>query len=81
MKIKFRDLYDAIKETKQAVTDMGLDLDNITCGEATCIVGQEVERLADSYMDLYNADVSFKSVDMGDLQNEIEDCMRGCVDF
>jgi hypothetical protein len=81
MKIKFRDLYTAINDTRQAVTDMDQNIDNVTCGEAKCIVDMEMERLANSYMNLFNVDVNLNKVDISVLQQEIKDCMSGCTEF
>ncbi|TPG83705.1 hypothetical protein EEL32_17270 [Brevibacillus laterosporus] len=81
MKMKFKDLYEAVKETNKAVMDIGLDIENIDCGAAKCLVTYEQMRLKESYMELYNADVSMKSVDIDEIQRQIAACMRECVRF
>ncbi|MBG9773003.1 hypothetical protein [Brevibacillus laterosporus] len=81
MKIKCKDLYEALQQTNKSLTDMGLDIQNIGCGTANCLVTYEHLRLKESYMELYNADVSMKEVDLDEIQKQIAACMRECVTF
>ncbi|OAJ74626.1 hypothetical protein AYJ08_00470 [Brevibacillus sp. SKDU10] len=81
MKIKCKDLYEALQHTHKSLMDMGLDIENTGCGTANCLVTYEQLRIKESYMELYNADVSLKEVDLDDIQKQIAACMRECVDF
>ncbi|ALA07211.1 hypothetical protein SECTIM467_87 [Brevibacillus phage SecTim467] len=78
MRFKFRDLYGAVKETRQAITDMGLDVDNVLDGEGKCILTDEQDRLRESYLDLYNADVKMKE-DIEEIRRKIDRCIA-CLD-
>jgi hypothetical protein len=79
MKIKFRDLYDTLKETRQYLNDMDVDIDNVDAGVPNCILSAELDRLVSSYMDLYNADITI-DLNIRDLQREIELCMS-CIEL
>lgn len=79
MKIKFRDLYDTLKETRQYLNDMDVDIDNVDSGVPNCILSAELDRLVSSYMDLYNADITI-DLDIDDIQREVELCMP-CIEL
>lgn len=74
MIIKFRDVYDAVRDMYQSVNDMGLDLDNTFNDESHGIVTDELAALTQSYLNLYNADVSM-TVDLANVRKLVDQCM------
>jgi len=78
MNVKFKDLYNAIKETELAYIRMGVDIDSILCGTPTCVLTEAQEKLLDSYMELANIDVDFCELDFSTLMDKMKECF-GCI--
>lgn len=76
--IKFKDLYNAIKNTEQAYQRMGVDMDNAMCAMPKCVLNDAQLKLLDSYMELANVDVDFCELDFSSIIQQIDDCFH-CV--
>ncbi|MBD8498861.1 hypothetical protein [Paenibacillus arenosi] len=79
MKLKFRDLYATVQETKQAVVSMGLDISNVLNGEGKCLLAEEHMRLIESYKDLYNADIKLNE-NITEIRRKVDLCIQ-CIDI
>lgn len=76
--IKFRDLYNAMKNAENAYVRMGVDIDAAMCGMPKCVLSRAQQDLLDSYMDLANLDIDFCELDFQEIIIRINDCFD-CV--
>ncbi|AHC22717.1 hypothetical protein MHB54_05800 [Paenibacillus sp. FSL M7-0802] len=73
--IKFRDVYDAIKESQHFMIRIGQDIDNFGDEKNVHILAEEHTRLSERYMELYNMDVQLERVSLNDVEAKIKLCM------
>lgn len=78
MTLKFKDLYDSMRNTEFAFTRMGVDIDNAKCGMPKCILTNSQENLLESYMELANQDINFCELNFSDIIQRIVNCVD-CV--
>jgi hypothetical protein len=78
MTVKFRDLYDAIRNTEEAYERMGVDIESVLCGMPKCVLSEAQERLIESYLDLCNIDVDFCELDFQVVIKKMEECFE-CI--
>lgn len=78
MTIKFRDLYNALRNTENAYERMDVDMAAAMCGMPKCVLSTAQENLLESYMELANVDVDFCSLDFQAIIEKIDECFQ-CV--
>ncbi len=76
--VTFRDLYNALRNTENAFTRVGVDIDAAICGIPTCVLTDAQDKLLENYMELSNIDVDFCELDFVAIVEKIIDCFD-CV--
>lgn len=74
-KLKFHDIYDAIKTSREAISRMDVDLDNSALNTGHGIISDELKAVVDSYKTLYNADMTL-AVNLDSVRKQIDVCMK-----
>lgn len=74
----FRDLYDAMRNTENAFTRVGVDIDAAKCGMPKCILTNAQDKLLENYMELANIDLDFCDLDFLSIIKRITECFD-CV--
>ncbi|MFF2017191.1 hypothetical protein [Paenibacillus sp. NPDC058177] len=74
MKITFRELYQAVRETKLAANTLGVDIDNSPTEEGRGLLTEEQVRFRNSYMNLYNTDVNINE-DITEIRRKVDLCL------
>jgi len=76
--LKFRDLYDAIRNSEVAYMRMGIDTEAAKCGSPKCVLTREQQELLESYMELANVEVDFCDLNFQTILERIIECFD-CV--
>lgn len=74
MTIKLRDLYRSLYNMQSALHAMDIDVDNISCYKTRTVVDEELIALTESYLDLYNAEITVK-VNIDEIIEQLNDCL------
>lgn len=74
MKFTFGDVYTSLQTLEQAVQQMGIDTDNAFDDESKGIIKDELWALRESYMKLYNTDISMK-INLDAIRRQLDSCM------
>lgn len=73
--MKFLDIYNALISMERTVESMGIDLDRIINDESKGILSDEFNAISESYMHLYNADISL-DVNLNSVRKQVDVCMK-----
>ncbi|WP_018884250.1 hypothetical protein [Paenibacillus massiliensis] len=74
MKFTFGDVYTSLQTLEQAVRQMGIDTDNTFHDESKGIITDELWALKESYMKLYNTDISME-INLDAIRRQLDSCM------
>ena len=74
MKFTFGDVYTSLQTLEQVVQHMGIDADNAFDDESKGIINDELRALKESYMKLYNTDISMK-INLDSIRRQLDSCM------
>ncbi|MFF2889488.1 hypothetical protein [Paenibacillus sp. NPDC057967] len=79
MKLKFRDLYEVVKSTRRAVSDMGHNVESVLEGEGKCLISEELNALKNNYASLYNFDILLNE-SITEIRKKADACFK-CLDL
>lgn len=74
MKFTFGDIYTSLQTLEQAVQHVGIDIDNAFADESRGMINDELWVLKESYMKLYNADISME-INLDSIRRQLDSCM------
>ncbi|MGG4144827.1 hypothetical protein ABEW34_17060 [Paenibacillus algorifonticola] len=75
MTLTFGDIYHVLKEMQQGVSDMDVDLDRVFQDEGKGILSDELTAMRQSYLNLYNADISL-TLNLNSVRKQVDVCMK-----